>query len=234
MTSRTDRQGQSITAAYAAIRDLIVEGRLGPGSRLVERDLADHLGMSRSPVRSALLRLQQEGYAVSGGGERVRLMVAPLTRADAHELYRLLGFLDGEGARRAATLDAPIRMAIVAKLEETARDLDRVAYEIPFDARLFFDLDTSFHDHYLELPDTSRLMAIYRVTRPQADRYRLFYSSGDHVGSLGQVSSEHRAIIDAIENGSPDAAEQAARFNWQCAAERVCAIMDITGERGSL
>jgi DNA-binding GntR family transcriptional regulator len=234
MIPGTERQGQSINAAYIAIRSLIVEGRLGPGSRLVERDLAEHLEMSRSPVRSALLRLQQEGYVLSRGGERARLVVAPLTRADARELYRLLGFLDGDAAREAATLDSRARKTLVGDLRKTARELDGVARQLPFDARRFFDLDLTFHHHYLELPDRPRMMMLYRATRPQADRYRLFYSSGDHVGSLAQVSDEHRAIVAAIESGNPDGAERAARFNWQRAADRVCAIMNVAGERGNL
>jgi len=235
MTTPTGRKGQSITAAYEAIRALIVEGRLGPGSRLVERDLAEYLNMSRSPVRGALVRLQQEGYAVARLGERARLIVAPLTRADAQELYRLLGFLDGEAARRAATLAPPERRAeLVEKLKQTGREMDQVAREVPFDARRFFDLDTTFHHHYVEIATMPRLLAIYRANRPQADRYRLFYTSGDYVGSLLKVSEEHEAIVAAIERGDPDGAERAARLNWERAAERVCAIMSIAGERGSL
>jgi DNA-binding GntR family transcriptional regulator len=234
MISGTDRQGQRITDAYEAIRTLIVSGQLGPGSRLVERDLADHLKLSRSPIRSALLRLQQEGYALSRGGERARLVVAPLTKDDAQALYRLLGFLDGEAARRAAQFDGAKRKTIATAMRATASEIDAVAAETPFDPRRFFDLDHAFHNHYLDVAGHPRMMALYRAIRPQADRYRLFYSSGDHVGSLGQVSSEHRAIIKAIAGGDADAAEDAARHNWQRAAERVSAIMSVAGERGSL
>lgn len=234
MITNKDRQGQSITAAYEAIRKLIVEGRLGPGSRLVERDLATHLDMSRSPVRSALLRLQQEGYAESRGGERARLVVAPLTKSDVKQLYRLLGFLDSEAARSAALLDATARTILVADLKKTSHELDEVAQEVPFDARRFFDLDKSFHRHYLELADMPRLMSLYDAMRPQADRYRLFYTSGDHVGSLTNISDEHSAIVTAIADGDPDGAARATRLNWDQAAERVCTIMSVAGERGGL
>lgn len=229
-----DKKVQSIDAAYEAIRSLIVEGRLGPGSRLIERDLAAHLEISRSPIRSALSRLQQEGYVISRGGERARLAVAPLTRSDVQELYRLLGFLDSDAARLAAMLDTPTRKKLVAALEQTAAQLDQVAQELPFDARRFFDLDMCFHNHYLDLPHGTRMMALYRAMRPQADRYRLFYTSGDHIGSLVQVSAEHAAIVVAIRDGDGEAAERAARFNWERAARRVCAIMNIAGERGNL
>lgn len=234
MISTTDTKGRNIYAAYEAIRSLIVAGQLGPGSRLVERDLAEYLNLSRSPVRSALLLLREEGYVISRGGERARLVVAPLTRADARELYRILGFLDGESARRAAMLDETTRQAVAANLRRTSRQLDEVAARVPFDARQFFDRDLEFHHHYIERTNTPRMLALYRALRPQADRYRLFYSSGDHVGSLVQVSGEHEAIVSAIEDGDPEGAERAALYNWQRAADRVCAIMEIAGERGAL
>lgn len=225
----------SVAVAYEAIRALIVEGRLGPGSRLIERDLAEFLEISRSPVRSALLRLQQERYVLSRRGKRARLIVAPLTRADARELYEIVGFLDGVAARRAASLARHARQLVVTDMKQTARELERVADQLPFDARRFFDLDSTFHNRYIdEVLNTPRMMSLYGTLRPQTDRYRLFYSSGDHVGSLAQVAAEHKTIVAAIEAGDPDAASQAAERNWECAAQRVCAIINMAGERGDL
>src|SRR6266516_1813696 len=68
---------------YARLRDLIVQGSLAPGSRIVETEIASRLGVSRTPVREALQRLQQEGF-VNGapGAQQSRLTVAPLTRDD--------------------------------------------------------------------------------------------------------------------------------------------------------
>ena len=57
------------TQAYEHLRELIVLGRLAPGSRLIETEIADRLGLSRTPIRSALQRLMQEGY-ISGPGHR--------------------------------------------------------------------------------------------------------------------------------------------------------------------
>ncbi|HET7564995.1 MAG TPA: GntR family transcriptional regulator, partial [Gemmatimonadaceae bacterium] len=57
-------RGDRIAHAYEQLRTLIVHGRLAPGSRVIESDIAERLGVSRTPVRSALHRLQQEGYIV--------------------------------------------------------------------------------------------------------------------------------------------------------------------------
>ena len=58
-------RGESVSRAYDQLRELIVHGRLAPGSRIIESDIADWLGLSRTPTRSALHRLQQEGYVVA-------------------------------------------------------------------------------------------------------------------------------------------------------------------------
>src|ERR671939_877763 len=90
---------------YARLRDLIVQGSVAPGSRIIETEIATRLGVSRTPVREALQRLQQEGF-VNGtpGAQQSRLTVAPLTRDDVHELLDIVGALEGLGARRAAAM----------------------------------------------------------------------------------------------------------------------------------
>src|SRR5213076_3388596 len=104
---------------YARLRDLIVQGSLAPGSRIIETEIATRLGVSRTPVREALQRLQQEGF-VNGtpGAQQSRLTVAPLTRADVHELLNVVGALEGLGAFEAAALEETRRRALAAELRE--------------------------------------------------------------------------------------------------------------------
>src|SRR6478672_9936126 len=88
---------------YERLRELIVDGRLAPGTRIVETEVAERLGVSRTPVRGALQRLQQEGYVVDSPTlQQTRPTVAPLTSEDAHELFLLVGALEGLAASRAA------------------------------------------------------------------------------------------------------------------------------------
>src|ERR1041385_372458 len=75
---------------YIRLRDLIVQGSLAPGSRIVETEIATRLGVSRTPVREALQRLQQEGFVMGApGAQQSRLTVAPLTRDDVYELLNV-------------------------------------------------------------------------------------------------------------------------------------------------
>src|SRR6058998_2875728 len=102
---------------YARLRDLIVQGSLAPGSRIVETEIASRLGVSRTPVREALQRLQQEGF-VNGapGAQQSRLTVAPLTRDDVYELLNIVGALEGLGARGAANIEDAARRTLVKEL----------------------------------------------------------------------------------------------------------------------
>src|SRR5919112_3127504 len=102
---------------YTRLRDLIVQGSLAAGSRIVETEIASRLGVSRTPVREALQRLQQEGFVMGApGAQQSRLTVAPLTRNDVHELLNVVGALEGLGAYEAAMLDEPRRRALAADL----------------------------------------------------------------------------------------------------------------------
>ncbi len=103
---------------YRELRELIVSGRLAPGSRLVETLAAERLGVSRTPVRSAFHRLQREGYAVPAkhGDERQRLVVAPITADDAADLFHIVGELEGLAGYYAAGLERERRTLIVKEL----------------------------------------------------------------------------------------------------------------------
>src|SRR2546426_12550534 len=88
-------------AATELIREAIVDGRLAPGQRLKEEELARELGISRTPVREALLVLQSEGLVAAepNRGATVRAHDA----ADLDDLHQLRALLEGYAARRAAT-----------------------------------------------------------------------------------------------------------------------------------
>src|SRR3982751_2517184 len=81
-----------VSRAYEELRRIIVWGQLPPGSRISERIIADRLKLSRTPVRSALHRLEQEGFIASNGvGRERRLIVAPLTMHDGQEVFTIVG-----------------------------------------------------------------------------------------------------------------------------------------------
>jgi DNA-binding GntR family transcriptional regulator len=224
-----DRSSQ----VYRQLRELIVRGRLAPGSRIIESDVAERLQVSRTPVRAALQRLRQEGYVhAATTGRQLRLSIAPLTREDARELFGIVGEIEGLGARWAAALEPAARAELAGELSALNARLVAAASESPIDAGAVFDLHTRFHGHYMEGAAAPRLLALHRAIKPQAERYRRIYSSVfAHESNVS--ADEHEAIIGSIAAGEEDEAQRAVQVNWRNAAERLAEVIDVLGERGS-
>lgn len=226
--SREDRA----TRAYTQLRELIVRGKLAPGTWVIETDLAARLGVSRTPIRAALQRLAQEGYIVENArGLQYRATVAALTNTDAAELFAIVGQLEALAARKAAGLPEAERAKVSDKLDAINERLFAACASRP-DHSALFDLDTSFHDVYVQAGAGPRLRALHAAVKPQAERYiRLYYSA--LVDQIGISTGEHQIILEAIRAGEGEAAQRAVELNWRNAAERLVRIIQSVGERGS-
>src|ERR1700760_79325 len=111
--------GTSLITAFREIRELIVHGRLSPGTWILEADLAERLNMSRTPVRGAIHWLQREGYVLEHRNvSKSRMIVAPLTKEDANELYMIIGGLEGIAGRGVAQLSDAQRTEICVQLRK--------------------------------------------------------------------------------------------------------------------
>jgi len=218
--------------AYVRLRDLIVSGRLAPGSRLVEASLATALGISRTPVRSAIQRLRQEGYVVSDESlARAVPLVAPLRREDGRELFELLGKMESLAARRAAELPDRDRLALADRLAAINRQLAECAPQITVEdvARLHF-LHGEFHRELVRTAAGPRLRASHNAMNAQAERYERVYSS--LVAETPDSVREHEAIIDAIRRADGPAAEMATERNWTGSAVRLMRVIARAVEFG--
>ena len=218
---------------YQRLRDLIVQGLLAPGSRVVETEVASRLGVSRTPVREALQRLQQEGFVVgAAGAQQARLTVAPLTRADVHELLNIVGELEGLGARWAAGLPNAQRNALAKELKGLNAEFYRTGRATPIDHSGLYEADERLHRKVVEACAGPRLIALHDSVKPQAERYIRMYISM-LTSDLKASVAEHDAIIDAIGDGEADAAQSAVQTNWRHAAARIGKVIEVAGERGS-
>jgi DNA-binding GntR family transcriptional regulator len=216
---------------YEELRGLIVWGQLPPGARIAERTVADQLGLSRTPVRSALHRLQQEGFVASNGrGRDQRLIVTPLTQDDAQEIMVLVGHLEGLAARTAAQLPAGPRQVIVARLRRINRDLAAESRRRGPVARIY-DLDREFHAAYVENVVGPRLLALHRAIKPQVERYARLYVSS-LLDELPTSVKEHDRIVRFIAKGDAQRSQQAVETNWRNAAARLARVIAQLGERG--
>jgi len=221
------------TRVYLRLRELIIRGRLAPGTRIIETELADRMDVSRTPVRSALQRLNQEGYVVTQDGMRqTRLSVSPLTQDDAREIFGIVGEVEGLAARLLCRKDEEARARTCAQLQAVDHELLEAAGATPPQVERIFDLFTRFHRTYVEAGAGPRLLSLHVVVKPQADRYRRLYSS-TQAGRIEASMEEHRAIVAAIAAGDEERAHSAVRVNWSNAAERLAGAIQYAGELGS-
>lgn len=231
--AKADHDGNSLRKAFYEIRELIVHGRLSPGSWIVEADLARHLAMSRTPVRSALHWLQREGYVIEHKNARKsRMVVAPLTKEDAGELYSIIGHVEGLAGRHTAALPKSQRVEIVGRLKGFNNQLREILTARDSRAAGIFDLDRNFHRAIIESGAGPRLLALHKSIEPQAERYWRLYASSI-INDLHLSLGEHDEIIAAIVAGDADRVERALQANWEKGCHRLAHVIDIFGERGS-
>jgi DNA-binding GntR family transcriptional regulator len=225
--------GTSVDTAFQQIRDLIVHGRMAPGTWIVEGDLCDHLNMSRTPVRGALYLLQREGYVLEyKNGSKSRMIVAPLTKEDASELYPIIGRIEGLAGRRAAALARGERKELAAKLKTINEKLGKIARDRSLGGPNIFDLDHEFHRLVVTAGSGPRLTALHRAIEPQTERYWRLYASSI-INELHVSVKEHEEIIAAVVEGNPDSLERALYTNWENGCARLAHVIEIFGERGS-
>lgn len=221
----------NVTRVYRELRALIVSGQLPAGARIAERAVVTRMGLSRTPVRSALHRLQQEGFVASVGraGDQ-RLIVTPLTQDDGREIFLIIGHLEGLAAREASALPRARRAELVRRLRDINRALAVGARNRQPSSRLF-ELDEEFHRTCVEGVVGPRLLALHRAIKPQTERYARLYVNV-LLDELQTSVKQHAVIAAAIAAGDQDAAQHAAEANWQTAADRLTRLIAEHGERG--
>lgn len=219
-----------VTLTYYRLRQAITSGALAAGTRVVERELGVELGVSRTPVRSALHRLQQEGYiAATGNGAATQLIIAPLTRTDGRELFDMVGAVEGLAAREAAQLPPLERTRLVLELANINEELRTAARAEHPDGTVFFDLDAAFHRRYVDAAAGPRLRGLHEALKPQAERYARLYVSV-LTSKIDASVREHELIIRAIDEGDVELARMRVETNWANAAARLVEVMQQTGE----
>jgi len=226
--ARADRPAQ----VYERLRSLIIRGRLAPGTRVVENDVAQRLGVSRTPAREAIQRLFQEGFlAAVSFHPRLELVVAPLTEDDMRDLYHLMAALEGAAALEVDRLSLGDRRTLVKELTAAEANFERTTRTVKHDFDTLFELHNAFHECIVANCARPRLRAMIASVRPQVDRYEWVYAP--MVGpDFRETFAEHGDVIDAVRSGSGTRAQRALATNWSRGAARLARIMGRAGERG--
>lgn len=197
-------------AAAEQIREAIVDGRLHPGERLKEEQLARELGISRTPVREALVMLQAEGLvdAMPNRGSTVRTY--SLDALD--EMYELRALLEGHAARRAAERMTPEHLET---LRSSCTRFTRLV--TGRDVRALVAENSVFHQTILAVAGSERLASMLRevVVLPLVYRSYVWYSPQQAAASCDY----HHRLVETFERGDAVDAEETMRRHVQDARD---------------
>ena len=185
--------------AYELILEAIDTGVYKPGSRLVESELADRFGVSRTPIREALQRLETQSLLTRDGRS---LIVASLDHSQLSELYVVRGALEGLAARLAARHATPEELAVLRDMLEADRALlDDPEAMSRANRRFHKQIHLASHNRFLvqQLDLVHRSMALLASTSIAVE------------GRPSDTMEEHTRIVEAIEAGDGEAADKALR-----------------------
>lgn len=185
--------------AYQLILEAIDTGIYRPGDRLVESELADRFGVSRTPIREALQRLETQSLLTRDGRS---LIVASLDHNQLAELYVVRGELEGLAARLAARHATPEEVRVLRDMLEADHALVGDPRALSRANRRFHkQIHLASHNRFLvqQLDLVHRSMALLASTSLEAE--------GRPTGTL----EEHSVIVQAIEAGDGDGADRALR-----------------------
>ena len=193
--------------AYMLILEAIDEGVYRPGDRLVESELAERFGVSRTPVREALQRLETQSMLARDGRS---LIVASLDHNQLAELYVVRAELEGLAAKLAAKHASPEEVKVLRDMVEEDRALlDDPGALSRANRRFHQQIHLASHNRYLvqQLDLVHRSMALLASTSLAAE------------GRGEAALAEHDAIVRAIETGDGEAAQEALRAHISKAFE---------------
>lgn len=216
--------------ALVGLRALILDGVLPPGRRIVEQQLVDRLGVSRTPVRGALARLVDEGLVepCAGGGHAVRAF----SSGDVHDAIEVRGTLEGLAARLAA--ERGVAPALLAEARHGLAEIDALLAAPVLDAEGFgryVAANARFHDQLAEMASSG--MVARALARARAapfaspSSFVLTRSEGAAARDMLVVAqSQHRGLLEAIARREGARAEALAREHARLAQQNLRHVVE--------
>jgi len=213
----SETSGSLVDTAYQTVRKRILDNQWAPGFRALEQELALALGMSRTPVREALIRLANEGLVEVVPRHGMRVL--PVSASDMDEIYQVLGSLEATAAELVAARKPGAKE--IAPLEAASRAMDAALKRDDLDA--WAEADERFHKHLVELSGNRLLAATVHNFWDRAHRARMFTLRlrAKPVHS----TREHTALVRAIRSGDVAAARDIHRAHRDRGRRELTAIL---------
>lgn len=180
---------------YESIKSLLIGLRFPPGSYLKERELAEILGVSRTPVREALQRLDHEGWITVGEGKKIQ--VRQVTMADINEIFHIRDLIEHFSLSWLMDCGQPRVVAGMADAcLSSMTNLD--------DHLAFTRMDLQFHSMVIKSMGYERVERFWKTVHEEV--IRLGYMAMQDPDRVARVLEEHAAIVEAMWNRDKDAA----------------------------
>lgn len=196
---------------YAQIRDWIVEGLLPPDTRVRDLEIAEAMEVSRTPVREAIRRLQDEGLVVAEASRWTK--VAPVDVETADRVYPIVWTLESLALHRSERW-TPQQ---VAELDATNQGLaDALEARDALAASL---ADTQFHRQVVAAAEEPELAEVIEGLKLRLRRVEITYFGG--LAAAERSVEEHRRVVRALEAGDLDAAAHEIERNWRASLARL-------------
>ncbi len=200
-----------------SLREAIRNGVLKPGERIMEIQLAEELGVSRTPVREAIRKLELEGYVVMM--PRRGTYVASMSIRDINEIFEIRTALESLSNGLAADhitddeLEHLQRLLVIIGSYIKEGNIEKIV-----------ETDIEFHDLMYHAARNERLVGIISNLRDQLTRFRTLSMS--YPGRLEETLDEHRLIVEAIANGDRKAASKAAERHMENSEKTLLKAME--------
>ena len=183
---------------YGQIMEAIRSGEIGADERIVQEKLAEEFAISRTPIREALFRMQQEGILeLTEGGYFV---IRTLSERQIRELYGARCALEGFAARMLAAAPDPARDA---RLRALISEVERGSYST---SNAYFEANRAIHRAFVEAAENEYLLEFFDNIWNRGYGYTMFATIEDV--DLSKSLGDHLALVDAIATGDPEAAQQ--------------------------
>jgi DNA-binding GntR family transcriptional regulator len=201
---------------FEALRQAIISGELKPGERLMEVQLAEEMGVSRTPVREAIRKLELEGLVVMI--PRKGAYVAGLSLKDAADVFEIRESLEGLAAALAAERITDEEIEI---LERILKEITKAAEK--GDVEAIIKKDAEFHQILFNATRNERLAQMVNNLKEHIDRFRV--QSFSNPSRIRDIMKEHRKIVDAIKDRDAERAEKLAKAHIEKVENNVMNIL---------
>jgi GntR family transcriptional regulator of vanillate catabolism len=211
----TEATSSQAVKAQLRLREMVLAGELPGGSRIAELTIVEKLGVSRTPIRAALMRLEQEGLLVAlpNGGYAVRTF----SERDAADAIELRGTLEGLAARLAA--ERGVAPAVLAEAHALLAEVDAVLAQPALDDEAFLryvTLNAAFHSLFMQMAAspviTRELERVVRLPFASPSGFVVQQANSPRARDMHVVAQDqHRQVLEAIEHREGARAESIMR-----------------------